>query len=108
MCIRDRFPYRVGQYGGAAFLLIYFGFVALFGWVGLSGEFAFGRLTGTGLSLIHICVSIITPREITPSNATPLAESACFSCSSIVRAARSSCTPVTIGSMILMLSLIHI
>ena len=25
------FPYRVGQYGGAAFLLIYFGFVALFG-----------------------------------------------------------------------------
>ncbi len=41
-------PYRVGQYGGAAFLLIYFGFVALFGWVGLSGEFAFGRLTGTG------------------------------------------------------------
>ena len=42
------FPYRVGQYGGAAFLLIYFGFVALFGWVGLSGEFAFGRLTGTG------------------------------------------------------------
>ena len=42
------FPYRVGQYGGAAFLLIYFGFVALFGWVGLSGGFAFGRLTGTG------------------------------------------------------------
>ena len=42
------FPYRVGQYGGAAFLLIYFGFVVLFGWVGLSGEFAFGRLTGTG------------------------------------------------------------
>lgn len=42
------FPYRVGQYGGAAFLLLYFMFVALFGWVGLSGEFAFGRLTGTG------------------------------------------------------------
>lgn len=42
------FPYRVGQYGGATFLLIYFFFVALFGWVGLSGEFAFGRLTGTG------------------------------------------------------------
>ena len=42
------FPYRVGQYGGAAFLLIYFFFVALFGYVGLSAEFAFGRLTGTG------------------------------------------------------------
>lgn len=42
------FPYRVGQYGGAAFLLIYFGFIILFGMVGLSGEFAFGRLTGTG------------------------------------------------------------
>lgn len=42
------FPYRVGQYGGAAFLLPYFFFVFLFGWVGLSGEFALGRLTGTG------------------------------------------------------------
>lgn len=42
------FPYRVGQYGGAAFLLLYFGFVLLFGMVGLSGEFAFGRLTRTG------------------------------------------------------------
>lgn len=42
------FPYRVGQYGGAAFLIPYFLFVALFGMVGLSGEFAFGRLTGTG------------------------------------------------------------
>lgn len=42
------FPYRVGQYGGAAFLILYFGFVFLFGKVGLSGEFALGRLTGTG------------------------------------------------------------
>ncbi len=42
------FPYRVGQYGGAAFLIPYFLFVILFGFVGLSGEFAFGRLTGTG------------------------------------------------------------
>lgn len=41
-------PYRVGQYGGAAFLIPYFLFVALFGAVGLSGEFALGRLTGTG------------------------------------------------------------
>jgi NSS family neurotransmitter:Na+ symporter len=42
------FPYRLGQYGGAAFLVLYFVFVFLFGRVGLSGEFAFGRLTGTG------------------------------------------------------------
>ena len=42
------FPYRVGQYGGGAFLLPYFLFVALFSYVGLSGEFALGRLTGTG------------------------------------------------------------
>ena len=42
------FPYRVGQYGGGAFLIPYFLFVALFRYVGLSGEFALGRLTGTG------------------------------------------------------------
>ncbi len=42
------FPYRLGAYGGAAFLLPYIFFIALFGAVGLSGEFAFGRLTGTG------------------------------------------------------------
>ena len=42
------FPYRVGQYGGGAFLIPYFLFVALFSYVGLSGEFALGRLTGTG------------------------------------------------------------
>lgn len=42
------FPYRTGQYGGAAFLIPYLLFVALFGYVGLSGEFALGRLTGTG------------------------------------------------------------
>ena len=42
------FPYRLGTYGGAAFLIPYFLFVALFGAVGLSGEFALGRLTGTG------------------------------------------------------------
>ena len=44
------FPYRIGQYGGGAFLVPYFIFVALFSYVGLSGEFALGRLTGTGTS----------------------------------------------------------
>jgi len=41
------FPYRTGQYGGAAFLIPYLLFIALFGYVGLSGEFAFGRMTGS-------------------------------------------------------------
>lgn len=42
------FPYRLGQYGGAAFLIPYLFFVFLFGWVGLSAEFGLGRLAGTG------------------------------------------------------------
>ena len=42
------FPYRLGQYGGAAFLIPYLFFVCLFGWVGLSAEFGLGRLAGTG------------------------------------------------------------
>ncbi|MEG0134197.1 MAG: sodium-dependent transporter [Terrisporobacter sp.] len=37
------FPYRLGQYGGAAFLIPYFIFVFLLGTVGLMTEFAFGR-----------------------------------------------------------------
>ena len=42
------FPYRLGQYGGAAFLIPYFLFVALFGMTGLSAEFAVGRRAKTG------------------------------------------------------------
>ena len=42
------FPYRLGQYGGAAFLIPYLLFLFLFGWVGLSAEFGIGRLAGTG------------------------------------------------------------
>jgi neurotransmitter:Na+ symporter, NSS family len=42
------FPYRVGQYGGAAFLIPYLIFIFIFGKVGLSGEFALGRWSGTG------------------------------------------------------------
>lgn len=42
------FPYRLGEYGGAAFLLPYIFFIALFGWVGLSAEFAIGRRARTG------------------------------------------------------------
>ncbi len=42
------FPYRVGQYGGGAFLVPYILFIVLFGLVGLSAEFAVGRRVGTG------------------------------------------------------------
>ena len=42
------FPYRLGQYGGGAFLLLYLFFVILFGWVGLSAEIGLGRMAGTG------------------------------------------------------------
>lgn len=42
------FPYRVGQYGGGAFLVPYVLFIVLFGLVGLSAEFAIGRRAKTG------------------------------------------------------------
>lgn len=42
------FPYRLGEYGGAAFLIPYIFLIALFGFVGLSAEFAIGRRVGTG------------------------------------------------------------
>lgn len=42
------FPYRLGQYGRAAFLIPYLIFIALFGLVGLSAEFALGRMAKTG------------------------------------------------------------
>lgn len=42
------FPYRLGQFGGAAFLIPYIIFVVLLGCTGLMGEFAFGRMTQTG------------------------------------------------------------
>ena len=50
------FPYRIGQYGGAAFLIPYLIFIVLLGSTGLMGEFAFGRMMQSGpmLSLIHI------------------------------------------------------
>ncbi|MDO5603251.1 MAG: sodium-dependent transporter [Oscillospiraceae bacterium] len=42
------FPYRLGQYGGAAFLIPYIFFICLFGLTGLSAEFAIGRMAKTG------------------------------------------------------------
>lgn len=42
------FPYRIGQFGGAAFLIPYLIFVILLGYTGLIGEFAFGRMNQTG------------------------------------------------------------
>ncbi|MEG0504014.1 MAG: sodium-dependent transporter, partial [Raoultibacter sp.] len=42
------FPYRVAEFGGAAFLIPYFIFVALLGFSGVVGEMAFGRAMETG------------------------------------------------------------
>ncbi|MCC2254763.1 sodium-dependent transporter [Ruminococcus sp. CLA-AA-H200] len=42
------FPYRIGQFGGAAFLIPYFIFVVLIGFTGVIGEMAFGRAMHTG------------------------------------------------------------
>ena len=42
------FPYRTGQYGGAAFLIPYFIFVIFLGFCGVVGEMAFGRAMQTG------------------------------------------------------------
>lgn len=42
------FPYRLGQNGGATFLIPYIIFIILFGMVGLSAEFAIGRRARTG------------------------------------------------------------
>lgn len=42
------FPYRVGQYGGAAFLIPYFIFVVVIGVAGVTGEMAFGRAMEAG------------------------------------------------------------
>lgn len=42
------FPYRVGQFGGAAFLIPYFIFIVLIGVTGIIGEMSFGRAMGTG------------------------------------------------------------
>ncbi len=42
------FPYRVGQYGGATFLLVYIFFIIIVGFSGVIGEIAFGRNTRSG------------------------------------------------------------
>lgn len=50
------FPYRLGQYGGAAFLIPYIFFICLFGLTGLSAEFAIGRRAKTGtLGSYELC-----------------------------------------------------
>ena len=42
------FPAKMGSYGGSAFLFAYLVFIALFGTVGLSAEYAAGRRARTG------------------------------------------------------------
>lgn len=46
-----KFPYICGQYGGAAFILIYLVFLVLLGFPILMCEFAVGRASGYGTSL---------------------------------------------------------
>ena len=59
------FPYRLGEYGGAAFLIPYIFFICLFGFVGLSAEFAIGRRAGTGtLGSYEHCWSSINKGKI--------------------------------------------
>ncbi|MEJ6465989.1 sodium-dependent transporter [Fusobacterium ulcerans] len=43
------FSWKLGKYGGAAFLIPYFIFVALFAVVGLVGEISFGRMMKKGI-----------------------------------------------------------
>ena len=40
------FPYKLGSNGGFAFLVPYLIFIVLFGYVGLSAEYAIGRRSG--------------------------------------------------------------
>lgn len=42
------FPYRLGQFGGAAFLIPYILFIFVIGLTGVIGEMAFGRIMRTG------------------------------------------------------------
>lgn len=42
------FPFRVGQFGGGAFLIPYFIFIALIGYTGVVEEMCFGRAMRTG------------------------------------------------------------
>ena len=42
------FPYRIGEFGGAAFLIPYIIFVLLIGFTGVIGEMAFGRAMQSG------------------------------------------------------------
>ncbi len=50
------FPYRLGQYGGAAFLIPYLLFIFLFSYVGLPAEFGIGRMAKTGtLGAYELC-----------------------------------------------------
>lgn len=42
------FPYRVGQFGGAAFLIPYLLFVVIIGYTGVVGEISFGRAMRKG------------------------------------------------------------
>ena len=59
------FPYRLGEYGGCAFLIPYILFSLLFGLVGLSAEFAIGRRAKTGtLGAYEYCFNKIKQSKL--------------------------------------------
>ena len=58
------FPYKLGENGGAAFLIPYIIFVFALGSMGLIGEMAFGRMYKQGsLGAIRTVMKAVTSKE---------------------------------------------
>ena len=57
-----RFPYIVGQYGGAAFVLVYLAFLVLFGLPIMVMEFANGRASKKSVALSY---DVLEPKRTT-------------------------------------------
>ena len=63
------FPYRIGEFGGAAFLIPYIIFVLLIGFTGVIGEMAFGRAMHSGpLGAFKKAFDMKSPLRKTPGS----------------------------------------